>query len=310
MATLRPSSPSTYHLQRSMGSHPSTSTAPMGRKSSVSTLNAHHSVRDMPWQHMTQTYTWVVEQEIQKQDRRTGKAEQWVLEQQIFLTTESNVGPLSGHGERVHRRVWDEMAYVYEVEADQWMKQQERARRMAAEREKAKTRIVQEELRRVEARIRQKREDEKRRFVEERTRMYTSMRERERRERERADKATADAWERYEARWVDLLTSTETATFSTIPWPTVTPPKTVEDITSSAIESFLFSPLHSSGLSRKDRIRSAQLRWHPDRFQRVLRRVKEEDRGTVEEGVGIIARCLNDSMSREKTSRRVRGFRF
>jgi len=80
----------------------------------------------------------------------------------------------------------------------------------------------------------------------------------------------------------------------------ISPPAKAGDVTPEAIVLFLFSPFHSEGQSRKERIRSAQLRWHPDRFRRLMDKVTEKDKSEVEEGVGIVARCLNDLMAREK----------
>lgn len=48
----------------------------------------------------------------------------------------------------------------------------------------------------------------------------------------------------------------------------------------------------------KDRVRSALRRWHPDRFGRILAKVRDEDKARVEEGVGLVVRCLNDLLER------------
>ena len=127
------------------------------------------------------------------------------------------------------------------------------------------------------------------------------------RERQRAkaarDEAEKEAWERYEEKWAALNPSAESSTspltFKSIPWPLLSPPGKVEDITPARIAMFLLSPNHSGEVSRKDRIKNALRRWHPDRFGRILTRVVEIDKKDVEEGVGIIARCLNSLMERE-----------
>jgi hypothetical protein len=246
---------------------------------------------------MAHTYECVVEQEYMTLDQRGRKTEQWILEQQIFLTSGNQ---RSTPGPAAQRRMWEEVAYAYEIEAERWMRHEEEARRRAMERERQKRRIVQEEVRKIEARIRYKQETERRKAEEARARAYVEVRERERRDKARLDKATIDAWADYETRWGTLATSSESLTFSSIPWPTAHAPAKPEDITPTAIAQFLFSPLHSQGQTRKDRIRSAQLRWHPDRFRRLMGRVGDEDKNKVEEGVGIVARCLNDLMAREK----------
>ncbi|KAF8893841.1 hypothetical protein BD779DRAFT_1669370 [Infundibulicybe gibba] len=252
-----------------------------------------------PWQHMAHTYEWVVEQDVVKHDKHNSTTEQWVLEQQIFLTTDAGMQSIRDDGSG--RGVWEEMMYAYEIEAEGWMRHEESVRRMAAEREREKARLVQEEMRRIEARIRRRREVERKRIAEEKLKAYAEFQEREKRQRSMAkgDKALIDAWNHYESRWSALATSTDPLTFSDIPWPLMSPPLNVAEITPERIVLFLFSPAHSQSQSRKDRIRSAQLRWHPDRFRRLMGRVREEDKSAIEEGVGIVARCLNDSMARE-----------
>ncbi|KAF8897034.1 hypothetical protein CPB84DRAFT_1681698 [Gymnopilus junonius] len=255
---------------------------------------------DVPWRHMTQAYMWVVEEEVIRGTKRRFKTEDRVREQQYF----SNPKEIS-HGLRLprthkHRREeWEELVYTYEIEAEQWMREEERARRVAQEREKARARI-QDELRRIEARFQQKREAERREREEARHRAYAEQQEREKRDRVKLDTLILGAWDNYEKHWTSMTASTEPLEFKKIPWPLILPPRNIDDITQDAIVALLFSPLHSQNQRRKDRIRSAQLRWHPDRFRRHLGRVPEKDRAMVEEGVGIVARHLNELMEKEK----------
>lgn len=293
MTTLHARIPAHYNNQsqynlRSQTEPPPRTRSPRYREADVDTE---------PWHHMAHTYEWVVEQEYMTVDKRGRKTEQWILEQQIFLT---NSDQRPRQSPTAQRKMWEEVAYAYEIEAERWMRHEEETRRRAAEREREKRRIVQEEVRKIEARIRYKQEVERRKAAEARAKAYAELKERERRSRLRVEKATIDAWNDYEARWGTLATSSEALTFSSIPWPIVLPPTKAEDITPAAIAQFLFSSLHSQGQTRKDRIRSAQLRWHPDRFQRLMGRVTTEHKKQVEEGVGIVARCLNDLMAQEK----------
>ena len=112
-----------------------------------------------------------------------------------------------------------------------------------------------------------------------------------------------EAWKVYERRWTTIAGdhggSPSPLRFKSIPWPTTVPPRSVVDITPAAIAKFLFSTAHSEGMGRKERIRCALRRWHPDRFGRVLGRVDERDKEAVERGVGIVARCLNDLLAQE-----------
>ena len=75
-------------------------------------------------------------------------------------------------------------------------------------------------------------------------------------------------------------------------------PETPEDMTPALIASFVLSPAHSEGQSRKDRVKTALRRWHPDRFGRWLKMVEERDQRQVEEGAGIVVRCLNSLLEK------------
>ena len=251
---------------------------------------------------MANTYAWVVEQESARVRKDSSKkGDHWVLEQQIIFSEALVPRPRRRSGERSRSEEarWEEAVYGYNKEAARRMRHEEELRHMAVQREKEKVRAVQEEVRRIESRIQQRRIQEKLKFAEERFRAYAELRERETREQERAERIVVDAWQAYEDRWTSMIGSSEVLTFRTIPWPVVSAPTCAADITPGGIVSFIFSPLHSKKQSRKERIRSAQLRWHPDRFRRVIGRVREEDKGVVEAGVGIVARCLNDLMARE-----------
>ena len=254
-----------------------------------------HSVgdADVSWRHVVQTYTWVADEELIKGRKRVQKTENWVKEQQQYFN--SKAGPSSDQPPRpakIRREDWEELNLVYGVEAEQWIRQEERARRVTQEREKARIRI-QNELRRIEARFQQKREADKKEREEARRKAADEVREKEARDRAKLEKLILKAWENYESRWSSLASSKEELDFKKIPWPVIVPPRNTADITRDAIVALLFSNLHSQAQTRKERIRTAQLRWHPDRFRRFLGRVPENDKAAVEEGVGIIARCLN-----------------
>jgi hypothetical protein len=160
---------------------------------------------------------------------------------------------------------------------------------------------VQEELRRLQAR---RAETDRCRAAYERRKTMEDERERRRKkemERTKQEAAEKAAWESYEATWNKLSSNEaqfELLSFEAIPWPLITPPRRTEDIRSARITMFVLSPHHSHGQTMKERVRSALRRWHPDRFGRILARVKEEDRAGVEEGVGIVVRCLNELLER------------
>ncbi|KAI9509493.1 hypothetical protein F5148DRAFT_978197 [Russula earlei] len=133
-------------------------------------------------------------------------------------------------------------------------------------------------------------------------RQWAEEQQRTRAEKEKqlpGSRREGEAWRAYERRWMAVASDRRQLKFKSIPWPTTGPPRNVAEITPDAIARFVLSPAHSEGMSRKERIKGALRRWHPDRFGRVLSRVDEKDRREVERGVGIVARCLNDLLARE-----------
>jgi hypothetical protein len=115
------------------------------------------------------------------------------------------------------------------------------------------------------------------------------------------DDAVREAWAVYEARWECLDGAPAPLRFVDIPWPTAAGAWPTPD----AVAVFVLAPAHSAELSRRDRLRAALLRWHPDRFGRVLARVAEEERETVDAAAGVVARCLNDLLAKESAASEV-----
>jgi len=145
---------------------------------------------------------------------------------------------------------------------------------------------------------------EKERKVREETARLEREREAERKLRE--GRRRREAWDYYEARW-KTCTATEPLDhplkFRDIPWPMFTVPTATEQLTTDHISVFLLYGLHGDdGLTesktRKDRIREALLRWHPDKFEgKMGSRLDAREKEMVLEGVGIVARCLNELMA-------------
>ncbi|EJF57254.1 hypothetical protein DICSQDRAFT_183303 [Dichomitus squalens LYAD-421 SS1] len=81
----------------------------------------------------------------------------------------------------------------------------------------------------------------------------------------------------------------------------------IDDFTTEAISSFLL-PHHeedynseASKKGRRERLREAMLRFHPDKFEgRVMARVRSDEREIVREAVGVVARTLNTLMAQGK----------
>lgn len=104
------------------------------------------------------------------------------------------------------------------------------------------------------------------------------------------EKLLMDRWATYERKWHALLEADTPISFKDIPWPLATCPSTVDDLTSSAISDFLLEPLQvrTNTVSRRERIRTSMLRWHPDKISDVLGRVIEDDERAVREGIGAV----------------------
>lgn len=226
--------------------------------------------QEHPWSHVAATtYQWVADQKPHNKSQ-TSQTKRWLFES----SPTPSIRPSSTY--QLDFRQWRDLSMeCIDAEAEMWKIQQERAwKRAELKHYREKTRLIQEEVKRAERRVREKREAVTRSVVE--------------------------AWMRYEERWSWLLASTSSLSFKDIPWPLVEAPRSLEDISSSQIAEFLFSRAHSKHVPRKRRIRNAQIRWHPDRFLKVLEGVKEEERGAVEAGAGNVARCLNDLMAEER----------
>ncbi|KAG6333065.1 hypothetical protein ID866_6027 [Astraeus odoratus] len=229
-----------------------------------------------------------------------------LVNEQIHLTDCSNREqrhrPLDKKALR--QRMWDELLYEYEAEAQKWMKHEaeERRRSREREREEAKRRSIQEDISRIQTRVRERRDSERQTIADERRRQAERAKEMQRREQERLQRTMSEAWKSYESRWMALSSSSETLHFQDIPWPVLTAPESAADITTDSIATFILNPAHSSNQSRRERIRSALLRWHPDRFRRLLQRVPESEQSAVEEGICAVTRCLNDLLVSKKST--------
>jgi hypothetical protein len=107
------------------------------------------------------------------------------------------------------------------------------------------------------------------------------------------------ARESYDAQWKRLLgtevTEDRKLEFGDIPWPIVRAHKaTLEDLTVDAISAFLLPEDVEMERSRKEILREAMLRFHPDKFEgRFMKLVEENERELVREGIGNVVRALN-----------------
>jgi hypothetical protein len=221
---------------------------------------------------------------------------EWVRDGMWRFVSQIRVVPCSCVEEEHHRRKHSQQ---YEEEV---RKKAEKAARSARKKE------IKAETARFE------------RAAEERRKQKRSERERRREEDARAE---------YERRWKDLLDPNarhdSLLSFGDIPWPLFppmtcpaatdsdSPSITLEHFTATAISTFLIPvsanfalaqvagfPLPTSGLEKKEKkekLREAMLRFHPDKFEgRVMRKVIETDQDRVREAVGQVARAINTLM--------------
>ncbi|KAF6756427.1 hypothetical protein DFP72DRAFT_894263 [Ephemerocybe angulata] len=154
-----------------------------------------------------------------------------------------------------------------------------------------------------------KRDIERTRAVKEELR----VRERERKLREQWD-AYVNAWDSLVARvrsrgkgkGKEMQSEDDPLlSFADIPWPISPPPKdapspgtkeeTVALLRATPIATFLLSPLtirSESPTLPRDRVRSALLRWHPDKMGALLDMVRPDEREDVQNAVHAVLRAL------------------
>ncbi|EPS94125.1 hypothetical protein FOMPIDRAFT_98117 [Fomitopsis schrenkii] len=110
-------------------------------------------------------------------------------------------------------------------------------------------------------------------------------------------------FEEHEHRWA-RLPNLDVLAWHAFPWPVLQPAKDPEDLTVQAIRAYVLSPHHPNERkkSAKDVIKDYIKRWHPDRFEtRYLPKVREDDREKVKEGAGVVARNLNELLTRQSS---------
>ena len=118
-----------------------------------------------------------------------------------------------------------------------------------------------------------------------------------------AERKALEQWDAYEARWRVLISTATPVHFTDIPWPVSPSPTSAQDLTCDAVTDFFLASLRvrTNTVSRKDRIRSSILRWHPDKMSGIVARTVEQDLPAVHTGINSvfhILRSLQDSMPR------------
>ena len=162
--------------------------------------------------------------------------------------------------------------------------------------------------------------------IREETKRLERAEEEERRKRrmKRERLRAVEMRELYETRWKTLLapgipvaSSEPTLGLADVPWPIyhiygdksrTSSSLRLEDLTVDAISDFLLPSSVDddrdpdvSKKERRERLRDAMLRFHPDKFEgRIMCRVRAEDKDLVREAVGVVARTLNTLMAQTK----------
>ena len=96
----------------------------------------------------------------------------------------------------------------------------------------------------------------------------------------------------YESRWLGIAVpgSCESLSFNEVPWPTLMAITTPSDLTLEEVKAFVELP--RKDMSVYDVISQELLRWHPDKFQRILRLVRRSDQQEVGEAAMEVSRIL------------------
>ncbi|KAF9516629.1 hypothetical protein BS47DRAFT_1340507 [Hydnum rufescens UP504] len=113
-----------------------------------------------------------------------------------------------------------------------------------------------------------------------------------------------EGWESYVSRWKFLSSSASSSKtsrlllFGDIPWPIYsTRGFKPHEITKERVGRFILSRFHSTDKSPRERLRSALILWHPDKFDtKWLPRVDPSEQALVKEGVSAVVRALNELM--------------
>ena len=142
--------------------------------------------------------------------------------------------------------------------------------------------------------------------------------ERKRKREEREQWQRRVARQQYDRKWQALLSDRVPShegrlEFINIPWPILDAYKTgaprasicVEDLTEDAIRKFLLPVSAASeqlptddAKGKRDRLREAMLRFHPDKFEgRMMKFVAEGEKDQVREGIAQVVRVINGLLS-------------
>ncbi|KAI9457910.1 hypothetical protein HD554DRAFT_2207135 [Boletus coccyginus] len=103
----------------------------------------------------------------------------------------------------------------------------------------------------------------------------------------------------------DGESSTAPIAFAEFPWPLKerVSSRDLSALTRGTVSEFLFENLaiRTNGTTKRERIRSSLLRWHPDKMSLVLSRVAPDDLELVREGIHVVFGILKALQDKERT---------
>lgn len=101
----------------------------------------------------------------------------------------------------------------------------------------------------------------------------------------------------YDAKW-DALKTTDSLTaltFWQLPWPLLYDITHPDQVNSEAIQDFIFHPDRFPGLSPRKRLTMEILRWHPDKFNAMVKdRLEPDHISSIFCAAGMVARVLTE----------------
>ena len=246
---------------------------------------------DTAWQQMLNVHEWIMHQEYQKIQHENYRMRMTAKEAYQYLKTSSGIYMSN------NSRDWKQTSNDIDMQAKAWQKIEE-MRRFAAH-EAERTRHPPREAYDQRRQYPQKQEE----YKAETARPPNVPKSGKSHRQQKLD--IAILWNEYLLKWKNIMESNDLSnslSFKSIPWPVIVQPSAPDKLIPRDISAFLLSPAHSQDVPGKDRIKDALRRWHPDRFQRWLSIVDDRDKAAVEEGVGIVARCLNELLAQQRKS--------
>ncbi|GAA5967047.1 hypothetical protein JCM3765_003688 [Sporobolomyces pararoseus] len=226
-----------------------------------------------------------------------------------YSSAAGNAAGVSSNKNRQGGNEMDEEEYAEYIRAGMWRLQNKERLEFLEKQEKFKKQ--QEEKIRLD-------------FLEKEKKSKLKTLKLEQKKRDQLEKDKDQARERYKLGWNKLqkLDNTSSLRFTDFVWPIFPPfalppiswPR-IQDLTKEAIDEFLLPPSTSGVASveeedeRRGKMRSAVLSYHPDRFERLVKKIKQDDDKedgsiSVQERVrelGLrVSQVLNDLLKEEK----------